>query len=101
MGEYRIHAYAQDLSVAGLESLLVGLEVPQLLLSAAGEIERIKRQHDVFLAEKILQADFVVERARRQDEIRGLVANVWHGHKNPSLLFADAEKFFYQLFASA
>ena len=54
MRKHRIDAYAQHLSVSGLELLAVGFEVGQLLLSAAGEVQRIKCQHDMLLAQEIL-----------------------------------------------
>ena len=54
MRKDRIDAYAQHLSVSGLELLAVGFEVGQLLLSAAGKVQRIESQDYAFLAEKIL-----------------------------------------------
>ena len=50
----RVNAYAQHLSVPGLEVFAVGLEVRQLLLSAAGEVQGIESQHHILLAHEIL-----------------------------------------------
>jgi hypothetical protein len=75
MGKRRINAYAQDLSVSGLELLAVGFEVGQLLLSAAGKVQRVERQHDVLLAEIVLQADLLIPRYRKS-EIGRLLAHI-------------------------
>jgi hypothetical protein len=45
--ERRINAYAQDLSVSGLELFPLLFEVGEFLLSAAGEIERVKTEDNV------------------------------------------------------
>ncbi len=53
MRENRINTYAQNLSVPGLEALPISFEAAQFLLSAAGKIEGIEGQHDVFFAKKV------------------------------------------------
>jgi len=42
MGERRVDAYAQDLSITGFEFLSVFFEAAEFPLSTAGKIERIK-----------------------------------------------------------
>jgi hypothetical protein len=80
--ERRVDAYAQDLSIFGLELRPIGLEVGQLLLSAAGEIQGVKTENDILLAEKILQPDFPLPIDGKR-KFRRLFSYLWHRHKKP------------------
>ncbi len=55
MGERRVDAYAQDLSITGFEFLSVFFEAAEFPLSTAGKIERVKCQDNVLFALVIFQ----------------------------------------------
>jgi len=56
----RVNAYAQDLSIAGLEFFSIFFEAAQFPLSASRKIEWIKRQDNVLLAAVIAQGNILL-----------------------------------------
>jgi hypothetical protein len=73
-----VDAYSQNLGVCPFEFAQQGLNSRDFEGSGWGPIQGIKHEHDVFIALKLAQLEFLAVELARQFEIRSLLSDLNH-----------------------